>query len=111
MIVESHLEDFIPDSKGPTPSAFPSSTCSCVGLSQSLGLSEPDDDVGGGNDELWNTEVFEGMLMAERFWKESEQEVTKCGGLLPWAYGDVPPWPLTLSSVLNTLASLTSRAE
>ena len=101
-MVESHCEDFISDSKGPVPSAFPSSTLSCVALSWSLGLSEPDEGVGGGNGELWNREVFEGILMMKRFWKESEQEVTKCGGLLPWAFSDVPPLSLKLSSVVNT---------
>lgn len=67
VIFESHFEDFIPDSKGPTSSAFPSSTLSCVALSQSLSLSVPDEDSVGGSDELWIREVFEGKLMGERF--------------------------------------------
>lgn len=67
MIVEPHFEDFISDSKSPTSGAFPSGTLSCVALSQSLSFSVPDEDNVGGRDELWSTEVFEGMFVGEGF--------------------------------------------
>lgn len=81
---------FIPHSKDPTPNAFPSSTLSCVALSQALSLSVPDEDNVGGSDELWNTEIFEGMLMGgevlERI-RAGDGEMWWLASLNGWACG------------------------